>query len=238
MKVKLAPGGDKVAAVGRALDVLLAIGSARRGLSLADLANQTRVPKSTILRFLQTLERRGFVIRGEGPIFHLGPANYGLGLAYKQKLRIDDVVRPVLSRLARDCGESASLFVRQGDMRLCVVRVDGGSPVSDLVREGDLLNLRGAAGQTVVRFSQHLPSESARPVVAVSRGERTAETAGVAAPVFDSDAFVGSVGLSGSIHRFTDAKVRRFVPLVRAAAEEASGLLGGGDLWRRIAASD
>ncbi|GAA4055124.1 IclR family transcriptional regulator [Actinomadura miaoliensis] len=64
-------------------------------------------------------------------------------------------------------------------------------------------------------------AETARDGVAVSLGERQADAASVAAPLFGPDGEVqGSISVCGPLHRFTPEAIARYRTLVREAAEE------------------
>ena len=67
-----APGG--VAAVDRALSLLAAFRNGDDGLSLAELAERTRMYKSTVSRLLASLEHGGWVIRLDSGRYAVGAA--------------------------------------------------------------------------------------------------------------------------------------------------------------------
>jgi len=138
--------------------------------------------------------------------------------------------------LAAATGESAAYHVRQdqGDswVRLCQFRVDSSHVVRDHVRAGDLLpNDRGAGARVLIAFGP----EAERPRGAKERklydairaqgycalvGDRTAELAGISAPVFHADGrLAAAVTLTMPTHRYDE----RYVEPVRAAAKELSG---------------
>lgn len=222
-----------VAAVDRALTVLNAFREDEDSLSLSDLAVRTKMYKSTILRLCGSLERYGYLWRVGDGRFRLGPTPMRLGSLYQRSFRLADRVVPVLHRLATDSGESASFYVRQGTIRVCLHRVDSPAPIRDHVREGDHLPLdRGAAGRVLLAFGGAMGAPFAaarRDLIAASFGERNPETAAVACPVFRMEQeLVGVLSLSGPLYRFRPEAVRRMsAALLRAAAALTSAL--GGD---------
>jgi DNA-binding IclR family transcriptional regulator len=231
-----ASGGDLpgVAAVDRALAILAALAADGTGapLPLAALARRTGLYKSTILRLLESLARANYAQRIGERGWRIGPGPVALAEAYRRGFRIADVVAPVLREMRAACGESASFYVRDGDRRLCLCRIDAAHPVRDAVREGDHLPLaRGAAGRAFLAFAGGLAAAAALPAaerVLASYGERSAETAGVAAPVFGPEgALAGVVGFSGPITRFTDAAVHAMRAEAAAAAARLTRALGG-----------
>jgi len=145
-------------------------------------------------------------------------------------------VLPVLRSLAATTGESAAYHVRQdqGDswVRLCQFRVDSSHVVRDHVRVGDLLpNDRGAGARVLIAFGP----EAEQPRGAKERklydsiraqgycalvGDRTAELAGISAPVFHADgSLAAAVTLTMPTHRYDE----RYIEPVQAAARELGG---------------
>lgn len=61
-----------IRAVERAFDILDVIGRSAAGISLVDIAKEIDLPKSSVFRYLSTLERRGHVIRSGEDVFVLG----------------------------------------------------------------------------------------------------------------------------------------------------------------------
>ena len=199
-----AQGG--VATLDRALSILGAFSTARPMPGLADIAAHTRISKSTVLRMLASLQHAGLVLR-------LADGRYALGAAAARSQRVraaaasvEAVVMPVLQERADATGESASYYVRQGEQRLCLLRVDSPRPVRDHLQVGALLPLgRGAAGRVLLAFSGAKGAVYAairRDGVAVLAGDRDADIAGVAAPVFDAPGHLaGALSLSMPVQR-------------------------------------
>ena len=105
-----------VAAVDRALSILVALGNARRALTLSETAVATGLYKSTTLRLLGSLQHAGFVVREQDGRFRLGSTIYKLA-STQEPTAIEDAVAPVLQRIVDKTGESVGFFVRQGDQR-------------------------------------------------------------------------------------------------------------------------
>lgn len=116
-------------------------------LGLPELAERTRLYKSTVLRLLASLQHARMIQRlGDGR-YQLGPAIARLHAIYTASFSLENVVMPELRALVAATQESAAFHVRQGDQRLCLYRVDSPLPVRDHIRAGELLPLdRGAGG--------------------------------------------------------------------------------------------
>jgi DNA-binding IclR family transcriptional regulator len=229
-----APGG--AAAVDRALSLLSAFQAGDEALSLAQFAERTQLYKSTVLRLLASLEHARLIRRQDDGRYALGMEIARLHGLYAASQSLDRIVLPVLRSLAATTGESAAYHVRQdqGDswVRLCQLRVDSSHVVRDHVRVGDLLpNDRGAGARVLIAFGP----EAEQPRGAKERklydsiraqgycalvGDRTAELAGISAPVFHADgSLAAAVTLTMPTHRYDE----RYIEPVQAAARELGG---------------
>lgn len=231
-----APGG--AAAVDRALSLLSAFQLGDEALSLAQFAERTQLYKSTALRLLASLEHARLIRRQDDGRYALGMEIARLHGLYAASQSLDRIVLPVLRALAAATGESAAYHVRQvqGEswVRLCQFRIDSSHVVRDHVRAGDLLpNDRGAGARVLIAFGP----EAERPRGAKERklydairaqgccalvGDRTAELAGISAPVFRADgSLAAAVTLTMPTHRYDEG----YIEPVRAAAKELGGLV-------------
>ena len=108
-------GADKYTVPGleRGLRLLCEFSRHERNLSAPELAKRLDVPRSTVFRLLTTLERMGFVERGEGGRdYKLGMAVLRLGFEYLASLELTEIGRPLLERLREDIQYSTCLVVR------------------------------------------------------------------------------------------------------------------------------
>ena len=167
-----------MATLDRALSILGAFSMTRPSPSLAEIAAHTRISKSTLLRMLASLQHAGLVLKQADGHYVLGAAVERLQRVRAVSVSVETVVMPVLRELAAATGESASYYVRQGDQRLCLLRVDSPRPVRDHLQVGALLPLnRGAAGRVLLAFSGAQGAVYAgirRDGVAVLAGDRLA----------------------------------------------------------------
>lgn len=221
-----------VAAVDRALAILGAFRDGDVSLSLHQLAERTDLYKSTLLRLISTLERRGCIVRLEDGGYQLGPMLVRWAHLYLTSVKVETHVTPVLERLARETGESATFYTRQGQARLCLARVDCTRSVRDHVSVGDVLPLdRGAGGKVLLAFepgSKAKKIRASRSMVIVTRRERDPDAAGMAAPVFGPRGTLrGAISLSGPATRFEDSALPKLSKALLAAASELTSRLGG-----------
>lgn len=221
------PANDEigVATVNRALSILDAFSQDQTMVTLAHMSAKTGLYKSTILRLLQSLEAFGYVMRLANGSYVLGPTPIRLASIAKSDLHPAEKVMPVLRSLVQETSESASFYVRSGDMRLCAYRVDSPRSIRDNVQAGRLLSLAaGAGGKVLVQFDNLSDIQLARmerPLLRVTRGERDPETAAMACPVFGlNNRLEGAVSLSGPINHFDEEAVKIMMPHLLDAARD------------------
>jgi DNA-binding IclR family transcriptional regulator len=222
-----------VAAVERALSLLDAFTDQDPQLSLAELAKRTQLYKSTVLRLARSLETYGYLVRAEDGMYRLGSKVLHLGSLYQRHLHTADIVPEALRAVVAEIKEGASFYVRDGDRRLCLHRVDALRSVRDSVHEGDRLPLNvGAAGHVIRAFSGSSGShyEKVRgQMYAASFGERDPEVAAVACPVFGlNQKLLGALAVSGPLYRIEAIGVE---PMLRVLLKHAVHLTRsfGGD---------
>jgi len=225
--------GGGVIAVTRALSLMEAFEVGEPSLSLAELSRRTGMHKTTVLRLARTLAQSSYMVQTEDGQWRLGPAAGWLGARYQAGFDVNNVVEPALHELVKLSGESASFYVREGDIRSCVARVEGPQSVRHNVRIGERLPLdRGAPGRVILAFSgaKGAPYEEIRSRgFHISMGEREAEVSSVAAPVFRTNwNLLGSMCISGPSSRLTKARLEKLAKTVVHAANQLSYALAGG----------
>ncbi len=225
-----APEG--VASVERALCLLGAFDAQTRSVGLTELAERVGLPKSTVLRLMGSLVAYGYVRMTPDGRYQLGPSVLRLAAVYQKTVQPEDVIRPVLERLSATSGESASLNIREGELQVCLYRIDSAHALRDHIRAGECFPLdrgcsaqvlRAASGEAGARFDR------IRAEVAVAtHGELFPGTSGVAVPVFGMNQVpVGALILSGPTSRFTDQAVTRMKKLLVEAGASLTRQLGG-----------
>jgi DNA-binding IclR family transcriptional regulator len=203
-----------ISAIG-VLDKAVAVLNALRvePLSLAGLVGATGFHRATAHRLATSLETHGLVRRDSQGRFCLGGGLVELGRIASRGLPLGEIARPALRALVEQTGESAQLYVLDGDSRLCVESVESPHGLRTIVGVGARLPLdRGSAG-AVLRGAS-LPLGFAESV-----GEREAGVASVSAPIYDSSgALRAAVSVSGPIERTTREPGERYGALVKSAA--------------------
>jgi DNA-binding IclR family transcriptional regulator len=156
-------------------------------LALADLTRATSLPRATAHRLAVALEAHGFVDRDNEGRFVLGPRLVGSDLV--------TAAAPIVAALRDRTGESAQLYVRRGDERVCVLAAESPHSLRTIVAVGAVFPLsRGSAG-TVLREN----SPKTRWVASVE--EREPGVASVSAAVRNHGEVVAAVSVSGPVDR-------------------------------------
>jgi DNA-binding IclR family transcriptional regulator len=225
------PALEGVASADRALTVLSAFRKGDRSLSLAELAERTGLVKSTIMRLAISLEEHGYLARSGDGSYRLDAEVLRLGTIYTQSFRMELHVVPVLEELVARTGETAAFYVRRGDQRLCLFRVDSPHLLRMHVRVGDALPLDSSAIAQVLRAfaPRPLPAYAASlDLPIVTMGATDPHTGAMAAPVFGPGAdLAGALALSAPVIRWTAEAVAAAKPILVDAAATLTRRIGG-----------
>lgn len=107
---------ERIVAVDRALDILLALYHNNGEMGVSELARDLDLYKSTIHRSLASLEYKGFVQKNpENGKYWLGMKVYAMGLLVGEKFSLADVVRPYAKELFEAYGEVVNVSVLDRD---------------------------------------------------------------------------------------------------------------------------
>lgn len=226
-KDKISLSVDGVASVDKALTILRLFTPLKPELTLAQISLETGLYKSTSLRMLASLENAGLVTKRMDGKYILGPAVAALNGAYQANASLENIAMPILKMLVDSTQESAAFYVRQGDRRLCLLRVDSNQALRDHIKTGDLLPLdKGAGGKVLMAFegsSGKVFSKIREEMVLALSGDRVKEIAGVSSPVFNAQGLVGVITLTMPAYRMLDKQKK----IVKDSAKKLTELLGG-----------
>lgn len=218
-----------VAAVDKAMRVVVALEAARAPLRLSEIAAATGLYKSAVLRLLASLEKCGLVVRRSDSAYCLGNLAFRLGRAFDASFRFREHLLPLMQKLVDAGAPSPSFHIVHDELRrFCVLRLDSNHSTLDRVREGDLLPLAAGAAGKVLRKAPSDFLAGQWPWVHQSRGERDPSCGALSAPIIGpGDTLLGALSLSGPLAQFTDASVEFMAPLLIEACQLGSLALGG-----------
>jgi DNA-binding IclR family transcriptional regulator len=234
---------DNSSGVGVLDKAALVLGALEAGpLTLGGMVTATGLARPTAHRLATALEFHRLVARDINGRFILGPRLAELSSAAGED-KLLAAAAPVLVALRDATGESAQLYRRQGDKRICVAaaeRVSGG--LRDSVPLGAALTMQaGSAAQILLAWEEpdrlHRGLQGAvfnattlagvrRRGWAQSIGEREPGVASISAPVRGpSGKVVAAVSVSGPLERLGRAPGRLHAGAVVAAAARMTDAL-------------
>lgn len=250
--------GSELRSVTNALRVMEALADADRPMAVTELGQRLGLAASTTHRILATLAAEGFAVRV--PALRRYRAGPGLARLARRSLldnvRLTEVARPILRRLAVESGETSQLTVLDGWDTVAIDHVDSTQPVIVHHPAGSRVPAHATAvGQAIL---SHLPEVAARIAreglvahshrtitdpeafiaeletirrrgYAINVGQLHPETAGVAAPILEaSGAVIGSIGISGPAARIgDDGRLTELAELAVTGAAEVGERLAG-----------
>jgi DNA-binding IclR family transcriptional regulator len=185
--------------------------------SLSELVAATAIARPTAHRLAVALEFHRLVSRDLMGRFVLGARSSELAAAAGED-RLLAIAAPALGALRDATGESAQLYRRQGDQRICVATAERMSGLRDSVPVGTVLSMLAGSGAQILlaweepdklhrglagaKFNAASLSAVRRRGWAQSIGEREAGVASVSAPVRGpNNKIIAAVGISGPIER-------------------------------------
>ena len=185
--------------------------------SLSELVAATGIARPTAHRLAVALEFHRLLTRDLMGRFTLGPRAGELAAAAGED-RLLAIAAPALSALRDATSESAQLYRRQGDQRVCVATAERMSGLRDSVPVGTVLTMQaGSAAQILLAWED--PEKMRRGLTgslftpaslsavrrrgwAQSVGEREVGVASVSAPVRGpNNKVIAAVSISGPIER-------------------------------------
>lgn len=188
-------------------------------LALTDLASATGLHRATAHRLATALEQHRLLGRDAEGRFQLGWRLGTLGRVAGNRQMLEAAASP-LAELRDTTGESVQLFIREGEMRRCVLSLESPHGLRTIVREGERLPLdRGSGGRVLAgAVSADGWLESVE--------ERESGVASVSAAVVDTHGTaVAAVSVSAPIGRVGSEPGKRHGAAVVAAARKVSDAL-------------
>ncbi|MEY4900026.1 MAG: hypothetical protein RI895_448 [Actinomycetota bacterium] len=210
-------------------------------LTLAGLVAATGLARPTAHRLATALEHHRLVARDLNGRFILGPRITELASAAGED-KLLSIANPILIALRDATKESAQLYRRQGELRICVAASERMTGLRDTVPVGAGLTMSaGSAAQILLAWEEpdrlHRGLQGAtftasdlsgvrRRGWAQSLGEREPGVASVSAPIRGANGkIVAAVSISGPIERLTRMPGRLHSLAVVTAANRISDSL-------------
>ncbi|HEY1658382.1 MAG TPA: IclR family transcriptional regulator [Candidatus Sulfotelmatobacter sp.] len=245
----------RITALQRGLQLLQLFSRAPNGFTAKQVAERSRLPVSTVHRFLANLESTGF-LNCSGNVYHLGTACFAIGQAALEQLDIRRVSLPYLHELNKQTRETVHLTVRYGSSVVYVEKLDSTEQLRIFSRIGAAVPLYcTAVGKVILAYMPEDQRKTLLPQLELKRF--TPNTIGslqeleaelqrirkngygcdleehelhircVAAPIWDHDGFVNaSLSLTAPIVRMPVSRLRQLSSLIQEAGLQISQELG------------
>jgi IclR family pca regulon transcriptional regulator len=251
-----APSREFVQSLARGFDVIKSFSTARRPLTISEVAAKTDLTRAAARRYLLTLEMLGCV-RHNGSGFMLTPRILDLGFSYLSTVDVIDVALRQMEHVANSLHETCSLAVLDGTEIVYIGRVPANRIMTINLVVGSRLPAHATsigkvllaylnddaldayfATATLRRFTDRtLCTEAALRAAlkevrgrgwALSDQETEHGVRTIAVPVFDRARKVqAAMNVSGHASRVSTAELRkRYLPVLLEAARETSRGLG------------
>ena len=239
-----------VRSVERAFSILMCFTLDEDELTLMDIARKMHLPTTTVSRMVNTLVGLGFLEKSPGKTYSLGANLYYLGAVARNHFKLQKIAYPYMKQVRDTTKEAVSLYVLDGDARVCYEHVESLLSMRCVVRVGDRFPLwAGAAGKCILAYAEPELVEreiaKAKPITtstivsrealladletirkkghAISYGEREEGITSIAVPIFHPKNKVTIVfSVAGPSVRFTDDVVEELLPVVKKMTEEIS----------------
>ncbi|HXX01852.1 MAG TPA: IclR family transcriptional regulator [Candidatus Acidoferrales bacterium] len=245
-----------ITALQRGLRLLQLFSQSPRGLTAKQVATLSRLPVSTVHRFLANLVTSGFLSCDSDGNYHLGVACFAIGQAAVGQLDIRRLSLPFLRELNQQTRETIHLTVRHGLSAVYVEKLDSPEPLRIHSRIGASVPLYcTAVGKVMLAYLP--PEEQNRLLQEIEIRRLTPNTVGslqelktelyrvrkngyacdleeheihircIAAPIWDHTGSVqSSLSITAPVVRMPVTRLRQLAPMIQAAGLQISRELG------------
>ena len=240
----------------KVLDILGLFSASEPRLTLAQISERLRIPKSTAYNLLSTLQYRGFIEKVDNDYYALGTAVIRLTQVARVNIELRDRAAPLLREMADSCRESVYLTVREGDCALYIYALESPRRLLARTAVGDLAPLHcTAAGKAILAYlpEEEIAAYARRTGLPVftqatlidpaalraemeatrSRGysldcqEHEVGTFCVGVPIFDGlGRLVASSSISGTDPEIVGERLAELSTLIKYTAQEISRRMG------------
>lgn len=232
-----------VRSVQRAIEIMSLLSEQRPRVTIREIVEATGLPKTTVLRIVQTLEHHGLLSATPNG-YVAGPGLWRWAHLAKSSWEPTEATRSVMRELVTRQRETVNIYILHNLARMCVAQEESPMPLRHVVRVGDQLPLwAGASSKVLLRDApaellervvassplgpKHLASlrkeisRAAKDGYGVSHDEREVGLSAVAVPVHDRHGeVVAALTFSGPSGRFPDTRVPALIEDLQWAAEQ------------------
>ena len=209
-------------AIEKCLQILSMFSLDKSQFSIKEICDKLNYNVSTAYRILSTLEDYGYVSRLKNKEYVVGTQALYLSAIYTQSNHLEQI-RPIIDRIRDISDETASFFVEEDNMRICLYRAHSRDEIRHNIEQGSRLELnRGASGRIILAFGKRKSDKQGFYKDIRDKGyylsvnEHNAALFALAVPVIsNSNKFVGAIVVSGPISRFDDVQKLNLLSLLK-----------------------
>jgi len=248
---------DRVRTLVAALDLLNTFSFDVPEHSVSEIAQKLGMHKSKVSRILSTLASASVVIRSPGSKkYRLGPRVLGWAAIFLSTADLRTVVLPYMKELRSKVNETVSVFVHDGDERICIEQLESSERIRMVLNKGERLPFHaGSGGKLLLAYMPEgerskllertgLPRFTPNTITsreelekelkkirkqgfAVSFEERIPFAATVCAPIRNhTGEVVAALSIEGPVGRFSSERVEEYSVLVKDVTDKISEELG------------
>lgn len=141
------------------------------GLSLSDLSNELKLPKTTVFSILQTLEAHNYIRKNNQGLFQLGLKLYSLGMEAYRNLNAREICLPYLKQLWDETQFTVHLGAYDKGETVCIEKLEGPGNIRFLSYVGERKRMNtSSVGKAIAAF---LPEEELQVVISKGLESRT-----------------------------------------------------------------
>lgn len=248
---------EQMQTLNRAIAVLDCFSQERTELGVREIARMVNLSTSATGRLLSALKELGILSQNpDTRAYSMGARVLSWSGVYNATVEVRNHAMPVIEALRQITRETISLYILEGNERVCIERQESPQGLRVVTRVGRRLPLyAGSAGkamlaslplarQDAVLLSRPLEPLTSKTITdpevlrrelkkarekgfAVSIGEWIEDAAGVAAPIFNQHGeVIAALSISGPTQRFTKETITRYGEEVKQAAARISESMG------------
>ena len=216
-------------AIEKCLQILSIFSIEKAQFSLKEISESLGFNLSTTYRILTTLENYGYVVRLRDKQYTIGTQALYLSAIYTHSNHLDQI-RPIVDSIRDISGETASFFIEEDSMRICLYRAHSRDEIRHNIEQGSRLKLnRGASGRIILAYGKRSRDKSGfykdirDKGVFLSIDENNASLFAIAVPVLSSTSkFVGALVVSGPVSRFSNTQKDTLIKLLKSQLKNIS----------------
>ena len=213
----------KYNAIEKCLQILSLFSLDKTQFSINEICEKLHFNISTTYRILSTLEEYGYVSRLKSKDYVVGTQALYLSAIYTQSNHLEQI-RPIVDAIRDISGETASFFVEEDSMRICLYRAHSHDEIRHNIEQGSRLELnRGASGRIILAYGKRKNDKTGFYKEIRDAGyylaihEHNSSLFALAVPVISSSSkFVGAIVVSGPISRFNEKQKIFLLKLLRS----------------------